>query len=177
MAKQGFTLVELLVVIAIIGLLSLAVLVNYRFGQKQFILQQAANQLAQDLRLAENRAISTAISTKELEEGYVVHGIKFEKGQETYQFISCSLSNINTCNEQDDQVSLPAKVKILEFLPEGENILIKFIPPDPKVVFQTENEEIEEITESEVQIVLSHKETSSEITVSVNKAGLIQIEK
>jgi len=171
MLKKGFTLMELLVVIAIIGILSLVILVNYRTGQKQYLLQQAANQLAQDIRLAINRAITT----KEFQEGYLVHGLKFS-GQDSYQFISCQCCGsdvINTCRD-GETINLPAKI-IIASLSAQSPLTIKFIPPDPKVIFQGANGE--EITDSEVKITLQHQETQATITVSVNKAGLIQIKK
>jgi len=174
MLKKGFTLMELLVVIAIIGILSLAILVNYRTGQKQYLLQQAANQLAQDIRLIENRAITA----KELGEGCVVHGIKFEANKSSYNFLSCQLADINKCSDPclpEETINLPAKI-IIDSLSPQSLLTIKFIPPDPKVIFQGANGE--EITDkNEVEITLQHQETQAEITVSVNKAGLIQIKK
>jgi len=174
MLKKGFTLMELLVVIAIIGILSLAILVNYRTGQKQYLLQQAANQLAQDIRLIENRAITA----KELGEGCVVHGIKFEANTSSYNFLSCQLADINNCSDPclpEETIYLPAKIIIVSPSPQS-SLTIKFIPPDPKVIFQDANGE--EITDkNEVEITLQHQETQAMITVSVNKAGLIQIKK
>ena len=177
MLKKGFTLMELLVVIAIISILSLAILVNYRTGQKQYLLQQAANQLAQDIRLIENRAITA----KELGEGCVVHGIKFENNENnksSYNFLSCQLADINNCSDPclpEETISLPAKI-IIDSLSPQSLLTIKFIPPDPKVIFQDVNGK--EITDkNEVEITLQHQETQAEITISVNKAGLIQIKK
>ena len=56
---KGFTLLELTVVAAIIGLLAAVILANYRGGERQFALLRSTHQLAQDLRRAEEMAISS----------------------------------------------------------------------------------------------------------------------
>ena len=56
--ESGFTLTELLVVASIIILFSAIVLANYQTGNKQFALQRSAHKLAQDIRRAQEMAMS-----------------------------------------------------------------------------------------------------------------------
>jgi len=66
----GFTIVELMVVIAIIVTISAIVLIDYRSGNDQLALQRSAHKLAQDLRIAQEMAMSSAEVN-----GVVPHGI------------------------------------------------------------------------------------------------------
>lgn len=55
---KGFTIIELLVVTSIILFLTALVLPNYRAGERQFALQRSAQKLAQDIRRAQEMAMS-----------------------------------------------------------------------------------------------------------------------
>ncbi|MFH1401523.1 MAG: hypothetical protein ABIG40_00995, partial [Parcubacteria group bacterium] len=57
--RKGTTLVEMLVIIAIIAILTLIVVSNYKTGSSQLSLQRSANKLAQDIRRAEEMAVSS----------------------------------------------------------------------------------------------------------------------
>lgn len=57
--NKGFTLVELLIVIFIIGLLSAILVVNIRKGEKQYQLQLAAQEIAQNIRKAQDMALTS----------------------------------------------------------------------------------------------------------------------
>lgn len=56
--QKGFMLAEVLLVITISLLLTLVVVANYKEGQKKVILQRAAHKLAQDIRAAQEMAVS-----------------------------------------------------------------------------------------------------------------------
>ncbi len=58
-SQRSFTLIEITIVLGIIGLLAAIVLANYRGGERQFALLRSTHQLAQDLRRAEEMAISS----------------------------------------------------------------------------------------------------------------------
>jgi prepilin-type N-terminal cleavage/methylation domain-containing protein len=57
---KGFTLVELMIVTLIIALITAIVLINYRAGNRQLALNRSANKLAQDIRRAQEMAMSAA---------------------------------------------------------------------------------------------------------------------
>lgn len=54
---KGFTLFELLIVIFIIGLISSILIVNVRKGEKQYQVQLAAQEIAQNIRKAQDMAL------------------------------------------------------------------------------------------------------------------------
>ena len=55
---KAFTLVELMIVSSIILLLTAVVLINYRAGNQQLALDRSAHKLAQDIRIAQEMAMS-----------------------------------------------------------------------------------------------------------------------
>jgi prepilin-type N-terminal cleavage/methylation domain-containing protein len=55
----GFTLIEVIVVTAIVGLLSAAVLTNYRAGQREIFERTSVQAIVQAVRTAENKAFGS----------------------------------------------------------------------------------------------------------------------
>ena len=55
---KGFTLIELMIVTLIVALITAIVLINYRVGNRQLALNRSANKLAQDIRRAQEMAMS-----------------------------------------------------------------------------------------------------------------------
>lgn len=87
----GFTLVELLIVIAVIGILaasSIPVFSSYTSSQR---LSQTAKNVKNDLRSAQNRAISGV-------EGKA-WGMSFN-GSNSYTIFTCTSLSACTCNDQ-----------------------------------------------------------------------------
>lgn len=74
--KNGFTLFELLIVIFIIGLISSILVVNLRKGEKQYQVQLAAQEIAQNIRKAQDMALTSFRYKGEIPYNY---GIYFEK--------------------------------------------------------------------------------------------------
>jgi len=190
MNQKGFTLLEITVVVLIIGLLATIILASYRGGEKQSALLRSTHRLAQDLRRAEEMAISSRKTPEGLPfEGVFPkggYGVYFVKDSDSYiLFADCdgdgdyySLEGPFSCDEADfhegkhcketlEELSLEEGVKIKElFLLSLENSLsITFIPPDPIVTISGGNEAI---------ITLCLKDDESIFrTITVNKAGLI----
>ncbi len=175
MKMKGFTLVESLVVVTIILVLLAAVLVNYRVGERNLSLNESAAILGQNLRKAEEMAMSAKEFQGIIPQGG--YGINLNTGDDFYIiFADCKkdyqYSMGNHCNgfpEKVEQVSLGKRSKIASLF-SGSSLStmnIVFIPPNPTVIMSG--------TGSQAVINLSLKEDASVLrTVRVNKAGLIE---
>jgi len=162
--QKAFTLIELLVVTGIIILLSALVLPNYRTGESQLALQRSANKLAQDIR----RAQEMAMSAKEFE-GVVPpggYGINFQTNLTSYiLFADLNNNKIFDSGEAIETLSLERGVKISNLSPASP-LTISFTPPDPTVNINPSN--------SLAIITLSNNGQTK--IIKVNKAGLIYVE-
>ena len=162
--QKAFTLIELLVVTGIIILLSALVLPNYRTGESQLALQRSANKLAQDIR----RAQEMAMSAKEFE-GVVPpggYGINFQTNLTSYiLFADLNNNKVFDSGEAIETLSLERGVKISNLSPASP-LTISFTPPDPTVNINPSN--------SLAIITLSNNGQTK--IIKVNKAGLNYVE-
>jgi prepilin-type N-terminal cleavage/methylation domain-containing protein len=189
-SKRGFTLLELTVVILIIGLLTTIVLANYRGGEKQSALLRSTHRLAQDLRQAEEMAMSsqkTPSGCEQVEAGVFPkggYGIHFEKDSDSYiLFADCdgegnydNLVTAHSCLEAEPGPGNSLKEIIKTLKPEeGIKICnlspispldITFTPPDPIVNISGG------AAEAKITLCLKDNESIFRI-ITVNKAGLI----
>jgi len=198
--SNGFTLVELLVSISIIILISGILFANYRQGEKQFALQRSANKLAQDIR----RAQQMAMSAEETDLGGQVppgqefvpeggFGVYFDEGN-PYSYIifaDCSDSPNKQYNggglvcgptdseytEHIETIELEKGVKINDIKKEGggnpDRIYITFVPPEPEVNIVPPVGG--EPAWCEIILALEQDLTENK-TTRVNRAGLIEVE-
>jgi prepilin-type N-terminal cleavage/methylation domain-containing protein len=173
--KKGFTLIELLTVLAIIFTLTSISFPFYRIAQKQYILESAAQKFVQDIRRAQEMAISARICGpcgNKVPPGY---GIYLQQGNTSY-FIYAD-TNPAQGNEIYDggdviveTISFESGVFIKNVSPSS--LSINFKPPDPKMRIGDSSQSL-----NEVSIVLSLSiDTSKTKTIKVNKAGLIYVE-
>jgi prepilin-type N-terminal cleavage/methylation domain-containing protein len=182
-SEKSFTLTEVLVVIAIIGFLTAIILPNFRAGEKQFALQRAAHELAQDIR----RVQEMAMSAKECGEcggatpaGY---GIIFDIGWDDKKYILYADTQPPQGNEfytpadtiiEPPYIELEKGVYIQAINTPPNKVGINFKPPDPetKIKYQESGGEIDEA------IITLSLETDPAKTklIKVNKAGLIYAE-
>lgn len=115
-SSPAFTLIELLVVVSVIGILSAATIPVFNSFTQAQRLNQAAKQVKQDLRSAQNRALSS-IDGK-------AWGIYFVPGGNSYTPFSCppdeavgppgfkhQAANSN-CVDSSTSISLPSSVTI-----------------------------------------------------------------
>jgi len=173
--KKGFTLVELLTVLAIILTLISIFFPLYRIAQKQYILESAAQKLAQDIRRAQEMAISARICGpcgNKVPPGY---GIYLQQGN-TFYFIYAD-TNPAQGNEIYDggdviieRIPFEGKVFIKNVNPSS--LSINFRPPDPKIRLGNSSQSL---NEASITISLLN-DTSKTKTIRVNKAGLIYVE-
>lgn len=174
-------MVELIVVVSIVALLSTVILANYRGGEKQFALKRAAHKLAQDLRLAQ----TMAMSSKKFEDVFPKggYGIRFQNNSDSYiLFADCdnddefdaggTAPNCNSATPQNpyselvQEFSLEQGIKITSLFPSGNTLFIVFFPPDPTIT----------INPDAVSASIALGFDGQSITVSINKAGLIEIQ-
>lgn len=194
--KTGFTLVELLVSIFIIVLLAGIIFASYRTGGQQFALQRSANKLAQDIR----RVQQMAMSAKETNLGGQVpagqefvpkggYGISFDTissnssymifadCNENRQYTSGNVCVSDSYPEDVETIELEKGVQIKDIQKEGggspDRIDITFVPPDPEIHIVPPAGG--EPSWCEIILVLI-ADSSKTKTITINKAGLIEIE-
>jgi len=87
--QSAFTLIELLIVIAIIGILAAASIPAFSSFTTSQRLSQAAKQVKNDLRSAQNRAINNV--------GGKAWGVRFNLTGHTYTAFSCDTLTLSSC--------------------------------------------------------------------------------
>jgi len=172
--NRGFTIIEILVVLSIISLLTILTLTQYRTGQKSFALQRAAHQLAQDIR----RAQEMAMSAKEINGFPPRYGVEFDTIYPDY-YILFADDNDNGKREVSDQIIETINLEkginidqvfVGEPLSSKAQIWITFKPPDP--ITEIRDPAAAESSIAKIQLTNDNKTKS----IVVNKAGLIYVE-
>lgn len=175
----GFTLIEILAVVSVMIILSGIVLVNYKSFGDQFALQRSANQLAQDIRRAQEMAMSakecthpTACPSGGVPSGG--YGVYIDKFQNDRYFIYAdnNADEYYSSGEAIETIYLEKEVIILSLVPPSANFSINFKPPDPTIkIKDVAGQDKENIT---ITIALKTDNTRTK-TITVNKAGLVEI--
>lgn len=132
-------MVELLVVIAIIAIMSGVVAVNFRKGSEGSKLQRAAQQIVQDIRKAQNMALSSVEYEGEVHDYYGVH---FDKrilpsgnpGPHAYYIFVSNNILYNNDEEIGEAIELEKGIKI-DSITTGNILDITFEPPYSYVEF------------------------------------------
>jgi len=183
--NSGFTLLEMLIVAFIIIILSVIVVVNYEFGGYKHNLTRSAHRLAQDIRKAQEMAMSA----RELEGGGGVppgYGIYLSHTgyPDTYYVLFADKDG----NGEYDQAGGEAVEGPLYF-EEGVNIFhtcfsgagtcpsdpsIAFYPPAPIIKF--DNQDPLNADVGSILITLYSAKIGEEIVVSVNPVGLVEVQ-
>ena len=171
MNQKGFTLTELLVVTAIIVILSAIILPSYRIGERQLNLQGSAYKLSQDLRRAEELSMSAKDFSCGAGWRMKGYGLTLAANNDYYWLKARCDEIASPGPPYDDRpvgnridLEKGVKILILTINPLG----IFFYPPEPEVDLAGFNE---------AQITISLKtDISKTKTVTINKAGLINVE-
>jgi len=182
----GFTLIEIIVVTGIIIFLSAIVLLNYRAGESQLALQRSVHKLAQDIRRAQEMAMSAKEITGPTGRRIVPvggYGIFFRvlpnpPYYEIILFADCNndqrytLGKVcgtapNKFSEKIKNLNLESGVKMSNLSPSSP-LHITFKPPDPAISISGGNLAV-------ITLSLETDPTKTK-TIRVNKAGLIYVE-
>lgn len=141
MDNKGFTIIELAVVVFIIVLLLALTLPNYRSGNRQLSLQRSIHKLAQDLR----RAQEMALSVKEFE-GSLPHGYGFyaDLDEPTKYILFADLDDnqeYSGVSEKVEETFLEKGIEISKLSPIAPDfsLNIVFLPPDPTILFSPDD--------------------------------------
>lgn len=176
----GFTLVELLVSIFIIALLSAVIFANYRQSGQQFALQRSANKLAQDIRRAQEMTMSAKEFGGSVPPGY---GVILDKTWDVKKYRLYADEGSEFFNPADTIVEtidlergvIIKKIEDIDIpLKTYDSVSINFKPPDPIVNIRY-NVGPPGLSETIITLSLETDQNKTKI-ISVNKAGLIEIE-
>jgi len=170
--KKGFTLVEVLVSLFIIVLLSTLIFVFNRQSNMQYNLLRSANKLVQDIRVAQQMAMTTK-SYNNCSAGYKLkgYGVEFVQGNNFYHLmVRCENAGIYS-DSSLSSIPLETGVEIsnLTFNPSMD---IFFYPPDPTVDLKNGMDDTNVVTIT-IRLQSDHSKTK---TIEVNKSGLINVQ-
>ena len=182
-AQKGFTLLELITIVAIITTLSLIVLTNYRQGEQQFALQRSAHKLAQDIRAVQEMAMSgqecQICSPPVVPAGYGIF-LQVSSYNQYIIYADTQPSEGNQFYTSADQtietITLESGVIIQDISTPPKEVGINFMPPDPIINIRfPSGGESEETNIAVITLALRADNTKTK-TITVNKAGLIDID-
>lgn len=127
--QKGFTLFELLVVVLVIGLVSSILIANLRKGEKQYQIQLAAQEIAQNIRRAQDMALTSWRHQGEIPYNYGVYFRKQDK--DSYKIFADKNGN----NKYETSDGLVETVKIesnieIDSLSSEPDLYITFSLPD-----------------------------------------------
>lgn len=178
-SKKGFTLVEVLVVIAIMVIVLMVTLASYRVGSQRLALKRSVHKLSQDIRKAQEMAMSTREFQGSIPQGgyglimstVAQSGIDFP-----HIYIISTYAADNNPDTDTERITLEKGIKINKIYSisggtetEVSEIFFNFIPPAPQTC-------ILGCTADGAKIILSLEQDPSQTkTVKINKAGLIEI--
>lgn len=134
--KKGFTIIEMVIVMAVIAVITTVVLVEYRSGAKVNRLQLAAQQVATDLKEAQNLSLSSQKSNGDIPPGgYGVSFYPYEPNNRSYILFADEDANKEyDTGEEVRTVNLPEGIEISST--QGAAPLdVVFLPPNSDVFF------------------------------------------
>lgn len=130
--KKGFTLIELLVVIVIISITAGIMVINFRKAGETGNLQRTAQQIIQNIRKAQNMALSSVKHDGEIYEYYGVYFNKLSMPDSYYIYSGNAV--YNSGEEIGSAIELEKGIKI-HSISTGNSIDITFNPPYAFVTF------------------------------------------
>ncbi len=177
--NKGFTIVELMVSITIMALMAGAVFFNWRPAEDTFALTRSAHQLADDIRGAQQMAVSTKpFACAATDADYSGFGVYLDDSQplEYLLFENCSTDKrtYDSGEDVDLQVhNLEEGVQIQSINVDGlvGAVSVLFVPPNPKVYINNNISGVELVIT--LELVADSSQTRQ---VQVNTGGRIEID-
>lgn len=172
----GFTLIEILVVVGIISILSAIIFPNYRAGENRFAIQRSVQKLARDLRMAEEMSLGAKEFKGIIPRGG--YGIYFRKDEPLHYILFADTSDppnyrYDGAFELIEDIQIEKGVRIQNLVPATSgpdpSLTVVFTPPDPTVTITPQDSR-------GLIVISSERGDSDEKTISVNTAGLIEVQ-
>ncbi|MFH1129220.1 MAG: prepilin-type N-terminal cleavage/methylation domain-containing protein [Patescibacteria group bacterium] len=132
---NGFTIAEMLVTTFIIGVLSTILVVNWRENEKNYLVQQVAQEIAQNIRKAQGMALSGKNYQAQTIYSF---GVFFDKNNEISYKIFADKNNNNTYQPSDlliEDVILDPYIVINSLSSGNQDLNIVFSVPDGFTTF------------------------------------------
>jgi len=186
--EAGFTLIELMIVISIILFLSPMVITNYNAGERRFSLERSAHGLAQDLRDAEEMALTGEETPASFDKSFPAggYGLYFEANQDSYVlFADCDgdgsydASGVaSSCSSASSAPGESYPEKIKEFSMESGVVISDLYPSTPLAVLFFPPQPIITLNPipGNMEAVITLELDGRTKTVSINTAGLIDVD-
>lgn len=145
MRKNGYTFVELMVVIAIITILALISFPYYQRTKGQFVIERASVSLSQDLRRAQEMAMSATEFNGSIPNGG--YGIYIDVSEPGHYILFADLDEDEICDEPGEvveDIDLEGSTSVTGIGDEAyicpggicTDLVVIFKPPDPEVVIR-----------------------------------------
>jgi len=178
--NRGIGFVELIVVIAMIAILTLIAFPYYKSIQENHALDMAASQIIQDIRKAQEYALSSRIDASG---NFPVggYGIYFNKTSNSTEYVifadratpsapSGDKKRANNGTEDIETIKVEEGVKIQDLAQNAIHAI--FLPPDPQVFLTNSSGSALVGTDAEIKVCLISNSSKCRV-IKVNVAGLI----
>jgi len=133
--SKGFTLLEVLIVIGFIGLMSALLLPNFTLGKQSLALNRSAAKLSQDLRRAQEMALSAKEVNGAIPSGY---GIFFDLDYPNQYFFFADMDGDDVWDEGETiETVVMENMVVINDLSLGSSLSVVFSPPNPDVHFSS----------------------------------------
>ena len=179
--NKGFTLVEILLTMFIIALFTALTLINYKSGGKGLEFQRSVNQMSQNIRIVEQKTLSSAKCDETGGDPEDSYGVYFEVETGTgngkkyilYADVGTHKGEYDSNDVQvGDDIFLANDVYISEIKIDGFSMnyaSINFQAPEPLIDIIGDNG-----SGDEIDIILAQGSTGKTLIVEANTAGLIE---
>jgi prepilin-type N-terminal cleavage/methylation domain-containing protein len=167
---SGFTMVEILTVLALITLISAVMFANYRQGNQQFVLESDAYLFAQDLRKAQEMALSLREITGQEPAGYGVFIRENDLGYKLYaDTVVPANAKYDALDYTIQDVSFSRNVYV-KSVATGQ-LSVNYAPPEPITVITDLGGQVAEAT---VTLGMQGSEKTKKIVVT--RGGIIYVQ-